>query len=153
MAEEEEPKKKSNIMTILIFVVAGFVLVGVGLGVGFLVFGGSQSNPEDIANEIVAQKQGEVAEEEEESSLERQEVEVEADDDVAAADDDGSTISKLYDPLLNMSIILMAMICILLVKKGIDLSAELNELRSMSIGDDNSVNVDIASASSSAAEL
>jgi len=31
MAEEEEPKKKSNIMTILIFVVAGFVLVAVGL--------------------------------------------------------------------------------------------------------------------------
>ena len=69
MAEEEEPKKKSNIMTILIFVVAGFVLVGVGLGAGFLVFGGSQSNPEDIANEIVAQKQGEVAEEEEESEF------------------------------------------------------------------------------------
>ena len=64
MAEEEEPKKKSNIMTILIFVVAGFVLVAVGLGIGFMVFGGSQSNPQDIANEIVMQKEGEKAEEE-----------------------------------------------------------------------------------------
>jgi len=64
MAEEEEPKKKSNIMTILIFVVAGFVLVAVGLGIGFMVFGGSQGNPQDIANEIVMQKEGEPAEEE-----------------------------------------------------------------------------------------
>jgi len=64
MAEEEEPKKKSNIMTILIFVVAGFVLVAVGLGIGFMVFGGSQGNPQDIANEIVMQKEVEPAEEE-----------------------------------------------------------------------------------------
>ena len=40
MAEEEEPKKKSGIVTIVIFVVAGFILVAIGLGVGFLVFGG-----------------------------------------------------------------------------------------------------------------
>lgn len=64
MAEEEEPKKKSNIITILIFVVAGFVLVAVGLGIGFMVFGGSQGNPQDIANEIVMQKEGEKEEEE-----------------------------------------------------------------------------------------
>ena len=64
MAEEEEPKKKSNIMTILIFVVAGFVLVAVGLGIGFMVFGGSQGNPQDIANEILMQKEGEPKEEE-----------------------------------------------------------------------------------------
>lgn len=64
MAEEEEPKKKSNIMTILIFVVAGFVLVAVGLGIGFMVFGGSQNSPQDIANEIVMQKEGEEVEEE-----------------------------------------------------------------------------------------
>ena len=66
MAEEEEPKKKSNIMTILIFVVAGFVLVAVGLGIGFMVFGGSQNSPQDIANEIVMQKEGEEVEEESE---------------------------------------------------------------------------------------
>ena len=64
MAEEEEPKKKSNIMTILIFVVAGFVLGAVGLGIGFMVFGGSQNSPQDIANEILMQKEGEEVEEE-----------------------------------------------------------------------------------------
>jgi flagellar FliL protein len=68
MAEEEEPKKKSNIVTILIFVVAGFVLVAIGLGVGFMVFGGSQGNPQDIANEIVSQKEGEPAADAEEEN-------------------------------------------------------------------------------------
>ena len=62
--EDEQPKKKSNIVTILIFVVAGFVLVGVGLGAGFMIFGGSQNNPQDIANEIVSQKEGEIPPEE-----------------------------------------------------------------------------------------
>ena len=62
--EEEQPKKKSNIVTRLIFVVAGFVLVGVGLGAGFMIFGGSQNNPQDIANEIVSQKEGEIPPEE-----------------------------------------------------------------------------------------
>ena len=62
--EEEQPKKKSNIVTILIFVVAGFVLVGVGLGAGFMIFGGSQNNPQDITNEIVSQKEGEIPPEE-----------------------------------------------------------------------------------------
>jgi len=72
MAEEEEPKKKSNIVTILIFVVAGFVLVGVGLGVGFMLFGGSQGNPQDIADEIVSQKEGEPQAEAEEDDVECQ---------------------------------------------------------------------------------
>ena len=56
MADEEEPKKKSGLITILIFVVAGFILVAVGLGVGYLVFGGSQNTPQDIANEIVTKQ-------------------------------------------------------------------------------------------------
>ena len=56
MAEEEEPKKKSGIITIVIFVVAGFILVAIGLAVGFLVFGGAQGNPQDIANEIVTKQ-------------------------------------------------------------------------------------------------
>jgi len=58
MAEEEEPKKKSGLITILIFVVAGFILVAVGLGVGYLVFGGAQDTPQDIANEIVTKQNG-----------------------------------------------------------------------------------------------
>ena len=72
MAEEEEPKKKSNIVTILIFVVAGFVLVGIGLGVGFMLFGGSQGNPQDIADEIVSQKEGEPEAKAEEDDVECQ---------------------------------------------------------------------------------
>ena len=72
MAEEEEPKKKSNIVTILIFVVAGFILVGIGLGVGFMLFGGSQGNPQDIADEIVSQKEGEPEAEAEEYEVECQ---------------------------------------------------------------------------------
>ena len=59
MADEEEPKKKSGLITILIFVVAGFVLVAVGLGVGYLIFGGSNDSPQDIANEIVTKQNGE----------------------------------------------------------------------------------------------
>ena len=59
MADEEEPKKKSGLITILIFVVAGFVLVAVGLGVGYRIFGGSNDTPQDIANEIVTKQNGE----------------------------------------------------------------------------------------------
>ena len=59
MADEEEPKKKSGLITILIFVVAGFVLVAVGLGVGYLIFGGSHDTPQAIANEIVTKQNGE----------------------------------------------------------------------------------------------
>ena len=39
-------------------------MVGVGLGAGFMIFGGSQNNPQDIANEIVSQKEGEIPQEE-----------------------------------------------------------------------------------------
>lgn len=39
--------------------VAGFVLVAVGLGVGYLIFGGSNDTPQDIANEIVTKQNGE----------------------------------------------------------------------------------------------
>jgi len=80
MAEEEEPKKKSGIVTIVIFVVAGFILVAIGLGVGFLVFGGAQGNPQDIANEIVTKQneaKGDVAGEGEGEG----EAEVECDDE------------------------------------------------------------------------
>ena len=47
MADEEnnEPKKKGFILRILIFVVAGLVLIGAGLGGGYILFGGSQPDP------------------------------------------------------------------------------------------------------------
>ena len=73
MAEEEEPKKKSGIVTILIFVVAGFILVAVGLGVGYLIFGGSNDTPQDIANEIVTKQNSDSGTAEEDPDCERDE--------------------------------------------------------------------------------
>ena len=73
MADEEEPKKKSGLITILIFVVAGFILVAVGLGVGYLIFGGSQNTPQDIANEIVTKKNGEEGSSSEDEDCEKDE--------------------------------------------------------------------------------
>lgn len=45
----------------------------------------------------------------------------------------GDSLSKLYDPLLNISIFLMVCICALLWKKGMDLSRELQELSAMPV--------------------
>ena len=73
MADEEEPKKKSGLITILIFVVAGFVLVAVGLGVGYLIFGGSNDSPQDIANEIVTKQNGEDGSSSEDEDCEKDE--------------------------------------------------------------------------------
>ena len=73
MADEEEPKKKSGLITILIFVVAGFILVAVGLGVGYLIFGGSQNTPQDIANEIVSKQNGEEGSSSEDEDCEKDE--------------------------------------------------------------------------------
>ena len=73
MADEEEPKKKSGFITILIFVVAGFILVAVGLGVGYLIFGGSQNTPQDIANEIVTKQNGEEGSSSEDEDCEKDE--------------------------------------------------------------------------------
>ena len=37
--ENEEPKKKSGLVKILLFVFAGILLIAVGLGVGYFMFG------------------------------------------------------------------------------------------------------------------
>ena len=37
--ENEEPKKKSGLLKILIFAFAGILLIAVGLGVGYFIFG------------------------------------------------------------------------------------------------------------------
>ena len=44
-------------------------------------------------------------------------------------------LNRLYNPLLNISIVLMICICVLLCKKAMDLSRELNELRAIPIVD------------------
>jgi len=54
MSEDEEPKKKeSGIVKILIFTVIGLVMMGAGLGVGYVVFGTAANSPEQIAAEII----------------------------------------------------------------------------------------------------
>ena len=61
MADEEnnEPKKKGLILRILIFVVAGLVLIGLGLGGGFVLFGGSQPDPSEEIESIIEKKMAE----------------------------------------------------------------------------------------------
>lgn len=48
-------------------------------------------------------------------------------------DDVVDNMSKLYDSLLNVSILLMLIICVLLWRKGMELTMELNELRATPI--------------------
>lgn len=76
------------------------------------------------------------------------------DADVVAVDDvpaTGSDISWLYDPLMNLTILLMFCICVLLWRKGIDLSRELKELREMIPMVDNLMEKTKASAAASVA--
>jgi flagellar FliL protein len=68
MAEnDEEPKKsKGFLIKIILFVVGGFVLIGAGLGVGYLLFGASQPDPSEQIEEIIERKmqEAEAAEQE-----------------------------------------------------------------------------------------
>ena len=58
MAEEEveEKKSKGGLLRIILFVVGGIVLIAVGLGVGFLIFGNSQPNPSEEIEAIIERK-------------------------------------------------------------------------------------------------
>ncbi len=58
MADEEntEPKKKSGILRILMFVFAGLLLIGAGLGVGYFMFGSSQPDPSEEIETIIEKK-------------------------------------------------------------------------------------------------
>ncbi len=61
MADEEnnEPKKKGFILRILMFVSAGLVLVGLGLGGGYVLFGSSQPDPSEEIESIIEKKMAE----------------------------------------------------------------------------------------------
>ena len=79
MADEEnnEPKKKGLILRILIFAVAGLVLIGAGLGGGYIIFGSSQPDPSDEIETIIEKKMAEADAErqaEEEAALSNEKV-------------------------------------------------------------------------------
>ena len=79
MADEEnnEPKKKGFILRILIFVVAGLILIGAGLGGGYILFGSSQPDPSDEIEAIIEKKMAEADAErvaEEEAALSNEKV-------------------------------------------------------------------------------
>ena len=61
MAEEvEEEPKKSNLLKIIIFVVGGFLLIAVGLGIGYFIFGGEpEPDPSAEVNQIIEGKESE----------------------------------------------------------------------------------------------
>ena len=54
--ETEEPKKKGGLVKILGFVFAGILLIGIGLGAGFFLFGGSSLTPSDEIEQIIVRK-------------------------------------------------------------------------------------------------
>ena len=79
MADEEndEPKKKGFILRILLFVVGGLILVGAGLGGGYILFGSAQPDPSDEIETIIEKKMAEAdaaREAEEEAALGNQKV-------------------------------------------------------------------------------
>ena len=51
--ENEEPKKKSGLVKILLFIFAGILLVAVGLGVGYFIFGNKQPDPSEEIDAII----------------------------------------------------------------------------------------------------
>ena len=61
MADEEnnEPKKRGGLVKILLFGFGGVALIGIGLGVGFVLFGGTQSDPSEEIEQIIERKMDE----------------------------------------------------------------------------------------------
>ena len=54
--DTDEPKKKGGLVKIIGFVFAGVLLVGIGLGAGFFLFGGSSLTPSDEIEQIIERK-------------------------------------------------------------------------------------------------
>ena len=82
MADEEnnEPKKRGPLLRILAFALGGLLLVGAGLGGGYLLFGSSQPDPSDEIESIIEKK------------MEEAEAERSAEEELAA--DEASKVAK-----------------------------------------------------------
>ena len=80
MAEEvEEEPKKGNLIKIIIFVVGGFLLIAVGLGIGYFLFGGEpEPDPSAEVNQIIEGKEAE----KKKTEVENKEGEEEGDDGI-----------------------------------------------------------------------
>jgi flagellar FliL protein len=73
--EEEEPKK-SGLVKIIIFVVSGILLIVIGLGIGYFMFGGEpEPDPSAEVNQIIEGKNTKAKETEEQKENEEGEVE------------------------------------------------------------------------------
>ena len=87
-------KKGRGILKILMFVLGGLFLIGAGLGAGFLMFGGTQSDPSEEIEQIIERK---MIEAEEEKAAE--EVAAEGEQKVAKETPEG----YVYDYLFRIS--------------------------------------------------
>ena len=65
MADEEnnQPKKSRGILKILMFVLGGLILIGAGLGAGFLMFASTNPDPSEEIEQIIERKMIEAEEE------------------------------------------------------------------------------------------
>ena len=69
MKKMKNQKKKSGLVKILLFVFAGILLVAVGLGVGYFIFGNKQPDPSEEIDAII-EKTKEEAEADKQAALE-----------------------------------------------------------------------------------
>ena len=81
MAEEvEEEPKKSNLLKIIIFVIGGILLIAIGLGIGYFLFGGEpEPDPSAEVNQII---EGKEAEKKKTEDAEKKEGEEEGEDGI-----------------------------------------------------------------------